>query len=533
MRLTFIGADHEVTGSCHYLECGETKLLVDCGMEQGVNVYENAELPVSYAQIDYVLLTHAHIDHAGLLPFIYARGFRGKVVTTMATVDLCRIMLKDSAHIQEMEAEWKNRKARRAGEKEIPPLYTLNDAAGVINLLEGYEYDEIVELNDDITLRFIDAGHLLGSASIEVWCREGEETRKIVFSGDIGNINKPLIRDPQYIRDADYVVMECTYGDRSHPRSEEHVEELAQIIQETLDRGGNVVLPAFAVGRTQELLFFLRKIKLDHMVTGHSDFQVYVDSPLAVEATHVFKQNLLRCYDEETRELVESGINPIEFPGLKVTVTSDESKAINFDSRPKVIISASGMCDAGRIRHHLKHNLWRPECTILFVGYQSVGTPGRALVDGVKEMRLFGETVDVNAQIRVLTGISGHADKNGLIDWIEGFETKPKKVFIVHGEDLVTMSFADCLKDEHGLDAFAPYSGTVFNLTTETFEKITEPVAVKKKTAAASGGQNSAYNRLVAAGQRLMALIGHCKGMANKDLAKFADQINSLCDKWN
>ena len=288
MRLTFIGADHEVTGSCHYLECGETKLLVDCGMEQGVNVYENAELPVSYAQIDYVLLTHAHIDHAGLLPFIYARGFRGKVVTTMATVDLCRIMLKDSAHIQEMEAEWKNRKARRAGEKEIPPLYTLNDAAGVINLLEGYEYDEIVELNDDITLRFIDAGHLLGSASIEVWCREGEETRKIVFSGDIGNINKPLIRDPQYIRDADYVVMECTYGDRSHPRSEEHVEELAQIIQETLDRGGNVVLPAFAVGRTQELLFFLRKIKLDHMVTGHSDFQVYVDSPLAVEATHVF-----------------------------------------------------------------------------------------------------------------------------------------------------------------------------------------------------------------------------------------------------
>ena len=533
MRLTFIGADHEVTGSCHYLECGETKLLVDCGMEQGVNVYENAELPVSYAQIDYVLLTHAHIDHAGLLPFIYARGFRGKVVTTMATVDLCRIMLKDSAHIQEMEAEWKNRKARRAGEKEIPPLYTLNDAAGVINLLEGYEYDEIVELNDDITLRFIDAGHLLGSASIEVWCREGEETRKIVFSGDIGNINKPLIRDPQYIRDADYVVMECTYGDRSHPRSEEHVEELAQIIQETLDRGGNVVLPAFAVGRTQELLFFLRKIKLDHMVTGHSDFQVYVDSPLAVEATHVFKQNLLRCYDEETRELVESGINPIEFPGLKVTVTSDESKAINFDSRPKVIISASGMCDAGRIRHHLKHNLWRPECTILFVGYQSVGTPGRALVDGVKEMRLFGETVDVNAQIRVLTGISGHADKNGLIDWIEGFETKPKKVFIVHGEDLVTMSFADCLKDEHGIDAFAPYSGTVFNLTTETFEKITEPVAVKKKTAAASGGQSSAYNRLVAAGQRLMALIGHCKGMANKDLAKFADQINSLCDKWN
>ena len=529
MRLTFIGADHEVTGSCHYLECGETKLLVDCGMEQGVNVYENAELPVSYAQIDYVLLTHAHIDHAGLLPFIYARGFRGKVVTTMATVDLCRIMLKDSAHIQEMEAEWKNRKARRAGEKEIPPLYTLNDAAGVINLLEGYEYDEIVELNDDITLRFIDAGHLLGSASIEVWCREGEETRKIVFSGDIGNINKPLIRDPQYIRDADYVVMECTYGDRSHPRSEEHVEELAQIIQETLDRGGNVVLPAFAVGRTQELLFFLRKIKLDHMVTGHSDFQVYVDSPLAVEATHVFKQNLLRCYDEETRELVESGINPIEFPGLKVTVTSDESKAINFDSRPKVIISASGMCDAGRIRHHLKHNLWRPECTILFVGYQSVGTLGRALVEGADEVKLFGETVSVRAEIRKMTGLSGHADKEGLIDWIRAFEEKPKKVFVVHGEDSVCTGFAECLKIEYGQRAYAPYSGTEFDLAGNKFTYEAAPVAVQKKTKPATG----VFERLLASARRLLALVTKSEGvMTNKDMAKFADQINSLCDKW-
>ena len=297
-------------------------------------------------------------------------------------------MLKDSAHIQEMEAEWKNRKARRAGEKEIPPLYTLNDAAGVINLLEGYEYDEIVELNDDITLRFIDAGHLLGSASIEVWCREGEETRKIVFSGDIGNINKPLIRDPQYIRDADYVVMECTYGDRSHPRSEEHVEELAQIIQETLDRGGNVVLPAFAVGRTQELLYFIRKIKHDGMVKGHDNFEVYVDSPLAVEATHVFTENLLRCYDDETRALVEQGINPISFPGLKLSVSSEESKAINFDSGAKVIISAAGMCDAGRIRHHLKHNLWRPECSVVFAGYQAVGTLGRTLQEGARSVNL-------------------------------------------------------------------------------------------------------------------------------------------------
>ena len=385
-----------------------------------------------------------------------------------------------------------------------------------------------------MTIRFTDVGHLLGSASIEVWLKEEGCSRKLVFSGDIGNKNQPLIKDPEYTKTADYVVMESTYGDRLHGSTRpDYVRELTQIIQETLDKGGNVVIPSFAVGRTQEMLYFIRKIKADGLVSNHADFPVYVDSPLAVEATGIFKQNERTCFDEEAMELVRQGINPITFPGLRLAITSDESKAINFDETPKVIISASGMCDAGRVRHHLKHNLWRPECTILFVGYQSVGTPGRALVDGVKEMRLFGETVDVNAQIRVLTGISGHADKNGLIDWIEGFETKPKKVFIVHGEDLVTMSFADCLKDEHGFDAFAPYSGTVFNLTTETFEKITEPVAVKKKTAAAFGGQSSAYNRLVAAGQRLMALIGHCKGMANKDLAKFADQINSLCDKWN
>ena len=400
-------------------------------------------------------------------------------------------------------------------------------------LFRGYDYNKEIELAPGIVIRFVDVGHLLGSASIELWITEGETTTKLVFSGDIGNLDQPIIKDPAYIKEADYAFMESTYGDRSHGPKPDYVSELTKILQRTFDRGGNVVIPSFAVGRTQEMLYFIRKIKADGLVSNHADFPVYVDSPLAVEATGIFKQNERTCFDEEAMELVRQGINPITFPGLRLAITSDESKAINFDETPKVIISASGMCDAGRVRHHLKHNLWRPECTILFVGYQSIGTPGRALVDGVKEMRLFGETVDVNAQIRVLTGISGHADKNGLIDWIEGFETKPKKVFIVHGEDLVTMSFADCLKDEHGFDAFAPYSGTVFNLTTETFEKITEPVAVKKKTAEASGGQSSAYNRLVAAGQRLMALIGHCKGMANKDLAKFADQINSLCDKWN
>ena len=533
MKLTFIGADHEVTGSCHYLNAARKNILVDYGMEQGGNVYENAELPVSYAQIDYVLLTHAHIDHAGLLPFIYARGFRGKVVTTMATVDLCRIMLKDSAHIQEMEAEWKNRKARRAGEKEISPLYTLNDAAGVINLLEGYEYDEIVELNDDITLRFIDAGHLLGSASIEVWCREGEETRKIVFSGDIGNINKPLIRDPQYIRDADYVVMECTYGDRSHPRSEEHVEELAQIIQETLDRGGNVVLPAFAVGRTQELLFFLRKIKLDHMVTGHSDFQVYVDSPLAVEATTIFNKNVEDCFSEEALDLVHQGINPIGFPGLRMAITSDESKMINFDEQPKVIISASGMCEAGRIRHHLKHNLWRKDSTILFVGYQVPGTLGNSLLNGAKQVKLFGETIEVHAKIENLPGISGHADRNNLTKWIGAFETPPKKVFIVHGDDKVTENFAAHVHEVYGYDTYAPYSGDTFDLVTGEQIADGSRELIEKKKNGSSKASSNVFARLLAAGQRLLEVINKCEGLPNKELAKFADQINALCDKWS
>ena len=309
-----------------------------------------------------------------MLPWLYAQGFKGRIITTYATADLCNIMLIDSAHIQEMESEWKNRKARRAGRSEVEPLYTMDDAVGVLKLFEGVAYSQMFKLNDNITLRFTDVGHLLGSASIEVWATEGAVTKKIVFSGDIGNQNKPLIRNPQYIDQADYVVMESTYGNRHHKKNVDHVPELAKVIQQTLDRGGNVVIPAFAVGRTQELLYFIRRIKEEKMVTGHENFDVYVDSPLAVEATHVFKLNMAECYDDETKALVERGINPIDFPGLKLSVTSDESKNINFDTTPKVIISAAGMCDAGRIRHHLKHNLWRPECTVVFAGYQAEGT---------------------------------------------------------------------------------------------------------------------------------------------------------------
>lgn len=532
MKLTFIGANHEVTGSCHYLEVGDTKLLVDCGMEQGGNIYKNVDLPVSCSDIDYVLLTHAHIDHAGNLPLIYAHGFRGKVITTAATGDLCCIMLKDSAHIQEMDAEWKNRKARRAGRPESPPLYTLQDAARLLEHLEVYEYDEIVTLSDSVTIRFIDAGHLLGSASIEVWCKEGDVAKKIVFSGDIGNKNKPLIRDPEYIEEADYVVMECTYGDRCHTRTKEHVSDLAKVIEETLGRGGNVVLPAFAVGRTQELLYFLRKIKQDHMVNGCEDFEVYVDSPLAVEATHVFKEHLLRCYDTETKALVEQNINPINFPGLKLSVTSEESKEINFNSRPKVIISASGMCDAGRIRHHLKHNLWRPECSVVFAGYQASGTLGRILLEGSETVRLFGESIDVEAHIEVLEGLSGHADRNGLLEWISAYKEKPKMVFAVHGADVTCERFVEHLQRELGLSAAAPFSGSVYDLAEGRWMKQTEGVLAGRGSEGTKKA-NSVFARLLAAGDLLHHVIIQCEGRTNKDLGKFADQIHALCDKWN
>ena len=532
MKLMFIGADHEVTGSCHYLDAAGLKILVDCGMEQGIDKFENVDLPVSYAEIDYVLLTHAHIDHAGMLPFIYARGFRGKVISTEATSDLCGIMLKDSAHIQESEAEWKNRKARRAGMPEEEPLYGINDAMGVLELFHSYDYGEEVTLKEGLTIRFTDVGHLLGSASIEVWITEETVTKKIVFSGDIGNKNKPLIRDPQYIKEADYVVMECTYGDRLHGAVPDHVAILADIVQRTLDRGGNVVIPAFAVGRTQELLYMFRKIKVEKRIKGHDHFEVYVDSPLAVEATQVFKDNLADCYDEETKDLVMKGINPISFPDLKLSVTSEESKNINFDSKPKVIISAAGMCDAGRIRHHLKHNLWRPECTVVFTGYQSVGTLGRSLVDGCSEVRLFGETIQVEAHIEQMDGMSSHADREGLITWLNSFEKKPQQVFLVHGDDMVCRSFEQLLETEYGYQVSSPYSGSVYDLSRGAWVEEAEGVAIAR-TPESVKKPGTVYARLFAAGERLLKVIRNNEGGANKDLAKFADQINSLCDKWD
>lgn len=533
MKLEFLGAAHEVTGSCHYLEFADKHVLVDCGMEQGPDLYVNQEIPVNASTIDYVFVTHAHIDHSGLLPMLYNHGFRGQIFTTTATHQLCEIMLKDSAHIQMVEAERKNRKAKRAGRPEVVPLYDMNDAVGVLGHFVSCDYHSVINVCEGLKVRFVDAGHLLGSSSIEMWISEntaeGVEERKIVFSGDIGPGNRPLIKDPEYLTSADYVVMESTYGDRTHETPPDYAVELARVIRDTFTRGGNLVIPAFSVGRTQEMLYFIRRIKMENLLPEFQNFEVYVDSPLAVEATTIFGKNVQDCFDDTALALVQQGINPIGFPGLRMAITSDESKMINFNDKPKVILSASGMCEAGRIRHHLKHNLWRKDSTILFVGYQVPGTLGNMLLNGAKEVKLFGETIEVQAKIENLPGISGHADVNQLTKWVSMFDPKPKRVFIVHGEDKVTEQFAAHIHEELGLEAYAPFSGDAFDLLTGACVAQGSREAVEKKSTRAV---NNIFARLVAAGERLMTVIRKCEGMPNRELGKFADQINELCNKW-
>ena len=538
MKLMFLGADHEVTGSCHYIEVNGKSILLDCGMEQGRDTYENQEIPVAASAIDYVFLSHAHIDHSGLIPLLYKNGFQGKIYATDATCDLCRIMLLDSAHIQEFEAKWRNRKAKRAGTPPFEPLYTIEEATAVMEHFVPCDYMQMVEVDEGIRLRFTDVGHLLGSASLEIWLTENGVTKKLVFSGDIGNINQPIIHDPRYTAQADYVIMESTYGDRYHQVPPDYVAALAEEIQDTLDQGGNLLIPSFAVGRTQEMLYFIREIKERGLVKGHDNFPVYVDSPLAIEATKIFMENRLDCFDTAAMELVKQGINPLEFPGLKLAVTAEDSTAINFDRTPKVIISASGMCEAGRIRHHLKHNLWRAECKVLFVGYQAIGTLGRNIVEGASEVRLFGETIEVNAAIRELAGVSGHADKKGLLNWIHHFEQKPQKVFVVHGEDLVCDDFTKCLREEYGFAADAPYSGACYDLATGKMISAGVRIPVIPKStpqvrAASEGGKRAAYlaNQLDEAGKRLLRIIQQNKGGANRNMEKMLKQIQALCDK--
>ena len=532
MKLSFLGAAHEVTGSCYYLEICGKNILVDFGMVQGPDEYQQQEMPVKPADIDYVFLTHAHIDHSGRLPLLAKLGFKGKVFSTLATFELCKIMLRDSAHIQEFEAEWHNRKRKRSGEEEYQPLYTAADAEIILKHFQPYGYNQQIDICDGVKLRFTDAGHLLGSASLEIWIKENETNKKIVFSGDIGNNGQPLIKDPTYIAEANYVVMESTYGDRNHVVLPDYVKSLTRIIQETFAKGGNVVIPSFAVGRTQELLYFLREIVKDRTLKGLPEFSVYVDSPLAIEATNIFNKTVEGYYDKEAMSLVNQGINPISFPGLKLAITSDESKAINFDKSKKVIISASGMCEAGRIRHHLKHNLWKPECSIVFVGYQATGTLGRALLEGTKVVRIFGETIRVKAKIVKLEGMSAHADKEGLTKWINAYKNKPDHVFVVHGESSVCELFAKYLSDEYGYNAVAPNYMAIFDLASNSYIEHGIIQTVKDLQKTTDKKSTGVFDRLVAAGERLLTVIHSKKGVSNKNMANFADQINDLCEKW-
>ena len=532
MKITFLGAAHEVTGSCTLIEINGKYGIVDCGMEQGQDIFENQALPVQASALDFVLLTHAHIDHSGNLPLLYKNGYSGLIYATVATSHLCEIMLRDCAHIQESEAEWKSRKSLRAGGSAVEPIYTMADAQNAISKLRPVDYGKEVQIAEGVVVRFTDAGHLMGSSSIEIWLTENGVTKKIVFSGDIGNLEQPLLKDPVYVEEADYVVTESTYGNRYHEKGDRNnIEYLADCIQRTFDRGGNVVIPSFAVGRTQEMLYFIREIKVRGLVSGHGDFPVYVDSPLANEATGIFLQTDDHYFDDETRALIDQGINPLMSPGVQLSVSSEESKAINMDKKPKVIISASGMCEAGRIRHHLKHNLWRRESLILFVGYQSLGTTGRAIRDGAKKIKLFGEDIRVNAEIDYLPGKSGHADKDGLIKWITAFKEKPATVFVNHGDSDAVEDYAACLRDEYGYNVLAPYSGTSFDLLANQVIELTEGVPLAKK-ASKDARAMSAMDNLLTAAYALVDVVKACKGIPNKELGKFAGEIRSLASKW-
>ncbi|MBE6599425.1 MAG: MBL fold metallo-hydrolase [Ruminococcaceae bacterium] len=540
MKITFIGATHEVTGSCTLVECGGYRILIDCGMEQGADVFENIELPISEREIDCVLLTHAHIDHSGKLPLLYKKGYRGPVYMTEATAKLSRIMLLDSASIQESEAEWKNRKSKRAGKKQYKPSYNTRDAEGLLRLIKPVSYGETVVLKDGITAVFSDMGHLLGSSAIKLTLTEGGETRTLVASGDVGNVNRPIVRDPQPVTEGDYVILETTYGDRDHgDDAPDYIGTLANCIQRTLDGGGNLVIPSFAVGRTQEMLYFIREIKQKGLVKGHDGFPVYVDSPLAVEATEVFIKCGAEYLDKEARSLVEEGVNPIAFDGLVLSVTTEQSKAINIDKTPKVIIASSGMCEAGRIRHHLKHNLWRRESMVLFVGYQSEGTLGRKIYDGAASVKLFNESIAVKCAVTYLAGISGHGDRGVLTEWLTSFRKKPRTVFLNHGEHEAMESFGARLEGM-GYNVAMPYSGTSYDLITGEAAKVTEGLRLRTKAkekpdaaeAKTKKDRRRAERELTLAIRTLNGLLGG-GNISTEELLALAEEVNRAASKYD
>ena len=482
MKITFLGATRTVTGSNVLIETKDKKFLLDCGLYQGQQkeIALNADdFLFKPSEIDFMLLSHAHIDHSGRIPKLYVEGFRGPIYATKATCDLCEIMLPDSGYIQESEIEWLNRKRKREGKHEVPPLYTYQDAIDSLVLFERVQYDETIQIDQNIRVRFKDAGHMLGSSIIELWITEDGKEKKIVFTGDLGNNDIPLLREPTMIDDADILIMESTYGDRLHEKKEDKASEFLKTVSETLERGGNVVIPSFAVGRTQEILYELQKSKQSENEEFRREYDeimsapVYVDSPLATSATEVFLKNL-DCLDEFVQEDIKDGIKPLDFPGLRFTQSVEESKLLNETANRSIIISASGMCEVGRIKHHLKHNLWRPESTILFVGYQAIGTLGRKIVDGAKTVKIFGEEIGVNAQVKYIEAFSGHADQRGLLKFVESFKKRPMQIYLVHGDEEAQNVLAGKIGEEFNIPVDIPMRGDVYEVSDYRISKVGE-----------------------------------------------------------
>ncbi len=535
MKITFIGAAHQVTGSKTLVEWNPGRFfLVDCGMEQGENPYEQAEMPVPASKIEYVFLTHAHIDHSGLLPLLIREGFQGNIYSTPETENLCSIMLADSAQIQETDAAYETKKNLRTGKEAVAPLYTAEDAADTMKHFIPCEYNKMIMVDEGLSVCFRDAGHLLGSSFIEFFLTEDGIGRTLLCSGDVGNLNQPIIRDPQVRPEADYLLIESTYGTRFHDSSADPIPVLTEVLRSTFRRGGTVLIPSFAVGRTQELLYFFREIKQRKLLPEYQDFPVYVDSPLANEATAVFLQCSSECLDEDARRIMKEGINPIWFDGLHTTVSSEESKALNTNPEIKVIIASGGMCEGGRIRHHLKHNLWNKKNTVLFAGYQASGTLGRIIFDGAKTVKIFGEEIETGAEIRLLEGISGHADQKGLLKWLFSSDSRPAHIFVNHGDDDSCEGFAGILKDEYGLPAIAPYSGSEFDLLKGEWVRLTCPVLKNKGTAPDNAPparkKDSPYRDLIRAVRDLQEYAEGMEEASNGEIRKLTEQIRKLMD---
>lgn len=529
MKIKFCGATSGVTGSCHLLSTEKHNILFDCGQFQGGKEEEKKNIepfPFDASSIECVILSHAHIDHCGRLPLLYKRGFRGTIYCTDATADLLQVMLMDSAYIHEKDAEYETKKALRMGKEPVEPLYTIQDSEATLKLVKPILYDQLVEINDEMKIVFNDAGHILGSAITELWVTENDTTSKIVFSGDLGVKNRPILRDPVKIKKADYVIMETTYGNRLHPENSTSIDELISIVLKTVKRGGSVIIPAFAVGRTQELIYQLNMFYEHHpeMADVLGKVNVFIDSPMATTATEVFRKNA-QVFDEDTKNYILSGDNPLDFKNLKFTRNTQESQALNEDASAKIIISASGMCEAGRIRHHLKHGLWNEKNSVVFVGYQAEGTLGRQLTQGATEIKIFGETIKVAAEIYNLEGFSGHADQKGLLDWLSGFNVVPKQIFLVHGEEDSKVDFAKIVKEKLGLNTTPLFSNTEFEL--ETGKLLSKEEVIKEVID--EEGLEELKEKVASIGNDIQSIIEHTKNAVDSDISpeKLAE-INNI-----